>query len=196
MNYIERFRTSIMERTSGRVSTRAIVVNDGANYASKMRSSEGEMQALVARCLVNVASLANAPVHRKTSWFDCVAIFSRLLSRSPKARGMDRVKIAIIDDGVDASLEILDGKIASGKSFCTYPQSPDLTSPYFISTSRHGTYMAAVICRICPNASLYVAKLDQRSDDGSEKQQVTARSATTVRFRPLYTANAAQGYSS
>ncbi|KAK3356686.1 hypothetical protein B0T25DRAFT_603209 [Lasiosphaeria hispida] len=59
------------------------------------------------------------------------------------------VKIAIIDDGVDASLDIFKGKIAGGKSFCPNPTSADLTNAYYAPEGKHGTMMANLICRIC-----------------------------------------------
>lgn len=88
------------------------------------------------------------------------------------------VKIAVIDDGVDASLYSLAGKIPSGKSFCPYPNSTDLMSAYFAPTGKHGICMASLISHLCPNVRLYVARLEEhRKVKGDGSRQITARSA-------------------
>lgn len=108
--------------------------------------------------------------------------FSQLLCTTPGARHIGPVKIAIIDDGVDASLISLDGKIAIGKSFCPYANSTDLMSPYYIPSGNHGTCMATLIGKVCPEVSLYLARLDERTTVGSSHRQVTAKSAADVCF--------------
>jgi hypothetical protein len=99
------------------------------------------------------------------------------------------VKIAVIDDGVDASLDSLTGKIAAGKSFCPYPNSTDLMSAYFAPTGKHGTCMASLISQLCPNVRLYVARLEEhRKLDGDGRRQITAKSAAEV-STPTYCLN-------
>jgi hypothetical protein len=91
------------------------------------------------------------------------------------------VKIAIIDDGVDASLASLNGKIAGGKSFCRHPNSDDLMSAYFAPSGMHGTWMATMITRLCPHVSLYIARLEEYpSIQGDGRRQITAESAAEV----------------
>ncbi|KAK6330871.1 hypothetical protein TWF718_003068 [Orbilia javanica] len=100
----------------------------------------------------------------------------QLLPEDPKKD----IKIAVIDDGVDASLESVKGKIASGNSFCPYPNSNDLISSYFVpSSTSHGTIMADLICRICPRVKLYVARLDEGYALHG-KRQITAKSAAAA----------------
>lgn len=104
--------------------------------------------------------------------------FARFLRRAPRAKEEDMaIKIAIIDDGVDGSLLSLDNKIVAGKSFCPYANSTDLMSPYYVSSGNHGTCMATLICKLCPEVKLYVARLDERPGVGSSQRQITARSA-------------------
>jgi hypothetical protein len=110
--------------------------------------------------------------------------FARLLSSAQRVQEVGPVKIALIDDGVDASLEILDGKIAAGISFRSYANSGDLVSAYYISSSNHGTHMATVICRLCPSVSLYVAKLDERGPMEGGLPNITVDSAAKVGFCP------------
>ena len=116
--------------------------------------------------------------NREISWIDCLMNFSRLLSTAPKPRNAGPVKIAIIDSGVDASLAALQGRIAAGRSFARYNKSTSFMQPYFISSNGHGTYMAMVICNICPEASLYIARLDEESGEGGER--ISIRSAADV----------------
>lgn len=97
---------------------------------------------------------------------------------------MRPVRIAIIDDGVDASLAILDGKIAIGKSFCPYANSSDLMNSYFVPAGNHGTCMAALVCKICPKVDLYVARLEERTMARSDHRQITAKSAADVGLMP------------
>ncbi|KAH6876438.1 peptidase S8/S53 domain-containing protein [Thelonectria olida] len=80
-------------------------------------------------------------------------------------------------DGADASRISLDGKITVGKSFSPYANSNDLMSPYFTSSSNHGTCMAMLICRLCPMVQLSVARLDQRQTMGSNQRHITSKSA-------------------
>ena len=91
------------------------------------------------------------------------------------------VKIAIIDDGVDVSHLSLDGTIATGKSFCPYAHSTDLMNSYYVPSGNHGTCMATLIRKICPEISFYVARLDERHVPGSGQRQITAKSAADVR---------------
>ena len=118
--------------------------------------------------------------HSENQWLDCVSRFAKLLENVPTSQTGRPVKIAIIDDGVDASMMSLDGKIATGKSFSPYANSTDLISPYFVSSSNHGTCMAMLITRLCPMVQLYVARLDQRRSSGTNSLHMTPKSAAEV----------------
>ncbi|ORY72160.1 peptidase S8/S53 domain-containing protein [Pseudomassariella vexata] len=89
---------------------------------------------------------------------------------------LPRVKIALIDDGVDASHSDLSRIIKEGITYCTSMQNNRyVPSSFYASATGHGTLMAALICDMCPNAELYVAKLnDQNSNNGFS---FTAKSA-------------------
>ncbi|KAF3912211.1 hypothetical protein ABW21_db0209351 [Orbilia brochopaga] len=89
------------------------------------------------------------------------------------------VKIAVLDNGIDAALPIFHGKIAAGTSFAPYPYSRDLINAYFAPSDDHGTIMASLICTVCPRVQLYVARLDEGSSvDG--RRQITAKSAAAA----------------
>lgn len=74
-----------------------------------------------------------------------------------------RVKIAIIDDGLDSSLYIIDRthcRVVAGQSFCT--SYSGYTSNYYVPSGNHGTQVASIICQICPEVDLYIARLDEQ----------------------------------
>jgi hypothetical protein len=101
--------------------------------------------------------------------------------RNIKTEKVAPVKIAIIDDGIDATLDSLQGKIAGGTSFCPYPNSTDLMNAYFVPSGRHGTLMASLICQICPDPRLYIARLEERPAVDGNDRRITAKSAAKVK---------------
>lgn len=102
------------------------------------------------------------------------------MSTIPHEKKASPVKIALIDDGVDVSLLSLDGTITTGKSFCPYAYSTDLMNSYYVPSGNHGTFMALLIRKLCPEISFYVARLDERQVPGSGQRQLTAKSAAEV----------------
>lgn len=80
-----------------------------------------------------------------------------------------RVKIAIIDDGLDPSLYIIDGKhsrVVAGQSFCTYS---GYTKNYYVPSGNHGTQLASLICQICPEVDLCIARLAEQDTRGGNR---------------------------
>jgi hypothetical protein len=92
------------------------------------------------------------------------------------------VRVAIIDDGVDINEQSVQSKIIGGRSFCHRDEEQNLNQPYYVSSGGHGTAMASLICRICPNVQLYVLKLNEHYVEPG-KRQITAKSAARVRPR-------------
>lgn len=87
------------------------------------------------------------------------------------------VKIAVIDDGMEPDLSIVDGtyaKIFAGRSFCTPIQ--DSRSAYYLPLSSYGTRVASIICQICPKVDLCIARLDEQNLHAG-KRTITASSA-------------------
>jgi hypothetical protein len=119
-------------------------------------------------------------IARTNQWIDSTRDFATFIHNIPNSV-TTLVKVAVIDNGVDAALEILDGKIASGMSFCPYPNSSYLMNPYYLTSESlgHGSVVSALICQMCPKARLYVARLDERSSSGSNRE-ITAESAANV----------------
>ncbi|KAJ3578865.1 hypothetical protein NPX13_g1700 [Xylaria arbuscula] len=111
----------------------------------------------------------------KEPWLVCMENFAMLLKNYRKP-GCEESKVAIIDDGVDAAHGSLSRNIADGKSISK--GHGGLYSSYYKSTRGHGTIMATLIRKVCPDARLYVAKLNEkRTDNGLE---ITADSAVEV----------------
>ncbi|KAF4614364.1 hypothetical protein G7Y89_g15373 [Cudoniella acicularis] len=111
---------------------------------------------------------------QEVEWISHVTEFSKFMSRIPQEHreNIPPIRIAIIDDGLDASLEILHEQTAVGKSFCSYASSSDPTKPWYAPSGKHGTLMADLICQLCPSRRLYVARLDE-----SSSRQITTESA-------------------
>jgi len=101
-----------------------------------------------------------------------------------------RIKIALIDDGVDAEQQDLRSIVKGG-----WPTEEPTSSgtPFYQSTEGHGTTMARLIAIACPHVDLYVAKLkslnkvvsrDDRwrlaADDSSDVWTSTADEAAKV----------------
>ncbi|KAH8684970.1 hypothetical protein BGZ61DRAFT_548742 [Ilyonectria robusta] len=80
-------------------------------------------------------------------------------------------------DQFEREIDRLDGKIAVGKSFSSNANSGNLMNPWFISSSNRGTYMAMLICRVCPMVQLYVARLHEQQTAESYQGHMTAKSA-------------------
>lgn len=92
------------------------------------------------------------------------------------------VTVALIDDGYDISEPGLNSKIVGGRSFCRHNFRNNHAS-YFVTSGGHGTVMANQICRVCPNAELFMLRLDEYVG-AQGKRQITAESAAQVRPLP------------
>ncbi|KAF4457029.1 intracellular serine protease [Fusarium austroafricanum] len=72
---------------------------------------------------------------------------------------LEPVEVALIDDGADITrgdLGDIKGEKFPGKSFCYYQDgSTWRVSPYWDSSSGHGTLMARLIHKICPSAIIH-----------------------------------------
>ncbi|EWC43894.1 hypothetical protein DRE_01246 [Drechslerella stenobrocha 248] len=121
---------------------------------------------------------------RSHAWVETLEYFAEnFILRLPDPIPLDLygppVKIAVLDNGIDAALSIFNGKIAAGTSFAPYLHSRDLINAYFAPSDDHGTIMASLICQVCPRVQLYVARLEEGSSvDG--RRQITAKSAAAA----------------
>ena len=114
---------------------------------------------------------------KRNRWIESIESFVRKniqepLVNNPAALSSGReVKIALIDDGVDAFSEELKGIIFSPG----WPrQKPtDNVHPFYRSATGHGTAMATLIKTACPKIRLYVAKLNQSSHWTATQQDRT-----------------------
>ncbi|KAK1240300.1 hypothetical protein MKX08_007742 [Trichoderma sp. CBMAI-0020] len=113
----------------------------------------------------------NIITHQEISWISELERFAVFLASEKSIRARNApIKIAIIDDGIDASLDIFKKKIAAGRSFCPL-------STYYVPSGHHGTMMGDLICRICASVQLYVARLDESTNRNDMSRQITVQSA-------------------
>jgi hypothetical protein len=90
------------------------------------------------------------------------------------------VVVALLDDGVDLPHYDSSEHAFQGESFHTY-ESGGKVWPWWNSAAGHGTLMARLIHRICPNALIYVIKLETQTAEGdSSKIHVVPESAIKV----------------
>ena len=90
------------------------------------------------------------------------------------------VRICLIDDGVDFD-DRVGVRMEPGRAFGTESSNdlPGMTVPYYHSATKHGTLMARMILRVCPNARIVPYRLDTRlGADGL--MHPTAKSAADV----------------
>jgi len=94
-----------------------------------------------------------------------------------------KIKVAIIDDGVLGFSKEICERISDGVSYCKNPGREDYSKHYYFASGGHGTDMAHLICKVCPSASLYIARLDEGlALDG--KRQISGDSVVKVRHHP------------
>ncbi|RSL53148.1 hypothetical protein CEP54_010537 [Fusarium duplospermum] len=164
----------------------SIVGNNGKSVKSNT-DNEDDKKAEVEKC----AFLPNLhPYHLSTQsmqtdhsrfrqeWIKCMERFADFI-RAYRADIEDsesppRIKVALIDDGVDGLNGELSSVIAAGQTFSERTNHD--YNPYFKSTRGHGTIMAMLIRKICPNLQLYVAKLNEQRT-GRNTMSITAESA-------------------
>jgi hypothetical protein len=97
-----------------------------------------------------------------------------------RAMPQHHIKIAIIDDGIDSSLDIFGSefaRISRGQSFTR--ASTNLKKSYYVSSGNHGTQLASLICSICPSTLLYIAKHEEQAT-GRGNSQINLDSVAKV----------------
>lgn len=92
------------------------------------------------------------------------------------------VRVALIDDGVDITNKNITDQIYNGWTCDTGYEGNGLEGipkPYTSSETEHGTFMASIICRVCPKAKIFVFRLNVTSPPG-DRAHFTAKSAAEV----------------
>lgn len=122
-------------------------------------------------------------------WFKYVEEFVAMIPPRERLDGYDlknkhlrRVRVALIDDGVDLfskGMRSLESRILGleGRSF---DETPDGPNPVFSSVSGHGTFMAKSILRICPFADIIPYRLKTVPDATANQRLPDASSAAKV----------------
>jgi subtilisin family serine protease len=107
---------------------------------------------------------------------------NQIPSKYEEAAGFPEVKIAVLDDGIDALHKRFEGSIAGGISFCEWRREgveTDGMKSHCFSSTGHGTEMADRIRQVFPKAKLYIARLDVKSGE-KRTPEITAKSAVKV----------------
>ncbi|KAG0131236.1 hypothetical protein HOY82DRAFT_560245 [Tuber indicum] len=80
-----------------------------------------------------------------------------------------KIRVALIDNGVDGSYSRLGQIIKLGTSHCSHPHRHGQLNNYCTPSKSHGTQMASLISQICPKIELYVARiLDMEAEDSRQ----------------------------
>ncbi|KAJ4244398.1 hypothetical protein NW762_014526 [Fusarium torreyae] len=144
------------------------------------------------RMLVRGQSVDNLPERQERPvdphrWMQSMGNFAEQFRQLSSLRekitdpSLEPVEVALIDDGADITrgdLGNIKGEKFPGKSFCYYQEgSTWRVSPYWDSSSGHGTLMARLIHKICPSAIIHVIKLQTFAVENSHKLQINPDSA-------------------
>ncbi|KAL6808591.1 hypothetical protein V8C40DRAFT_259444 [Trichoderma camerunense] len=122
-------------------------------------------------------------------WFEKSSRFRLLISYiNDRITKVPPVKIAIIDNGIDASLDAFDGKINAGISFCPVTWTGNtgnaLYHPYYITSKslNHGSLVAMLVCAMCPKVKLYICRLDETTTPMGSRFITTESAAEAVEW--------------
>ena len=116
---------------------------------------------------------------RRHQWLKCMDEFADFIRNlEPFGASYQPVNVALIDDGVDMKEKSLYDKLLRGKSFRSSDDEQDRSDSHYVKSGGHGTAMASLICRVCPNAKIMPLKLDEGK--GKSKRQIIAESAAEV----------------
>ncbi|KAI2464187.1 hypothetical protein F4781DRAFT_425759 [Annulohypoxylon bovei var. microspora] len=155
--------------------------------AFKERIENGVIKVYETRLMGDITgSMANGTnathdPHERDKWVDSMEQFADFLQAAerniePPLTLKHPVTVAIIDDGVDINNQSIQSRIIGGWSFCHRDKDQNLNQSYYVSGDGHGTAMAGLICKVCPNVSLYILRLDEYVIE-TGKRHITAKSA-------------------
>ncbi|CAK7209195.1 hypothetical protein SEUCBS140593_000413 [Sporothrix eucalyptigena] len=113
----------------------------------------------------------------ESKWMRTMKDYAQFLKSVKPDNKVSPVKIAIIDDGIDTSLDDFTDKIQVGESFFQLSELFGRRGSYYVPTGKHGTLMAQSICSVCPMVKLYIAQLEVLPGQNGQRS-FTAESAT------------------
>ena len=93
--------------------------------------------------------------HHADSWFNILRERVHPLMQRREREGDTKVKIAVLDTGIDASHPTLANYQFNDKNCRDWTNSSKGTE----DTIGHGTHVAATILKVAPNAELYIGKV-------------------------------------
>jgi hypothetical protein len=149
----------------------------------QIKVKDGRIQTEAARNDENGTDSAKNP-YEQHKWVATMEEFAEFLQNAENAAEPQLelplpVKVALIDDGVDFDDPVIQSKVYGGRSFCR-DEEKNLNQPYYVSGGGNGTAMASYVCKVCPNARLYVLRLDEKPSTEPGRRNITAESAAKV----------------
>lgn len=111
-------------------------------------------------------------------WMRTLSTFTTRLLNLGKVPRKEKIKVAILDDGVDPEFKGLGPLLAN----TGWPSErlDDEGPPFYYSTKGHGSEMAWLISYACPFVELCVAKIDTPQDDSLPHPTYSVKQAATV----------------
>ena len=96
------------------------------------------------------------------------------------------VKVALLDDGVDPTYDHIGANLYHFGWPLADPKGPgEGPQSFYVSTSQHGSKMAAIIRKVCPFVAIYVAKLGVRSGRELARRTFSLEQVTKVEIISL-----------
>lgn len=87
--------------------------------------------------------------------------FGKYLAEANRDLNIAPVKIAIIDDGINPTLNIFNDRVKRGESFHQLSENYNgRRGSFYVPSGPHGTLMAQLVCKVCPMVQLYIAQLE------------------------------------
>lgn len=135
----------------------------------------------------------------RNCWLDTMgawASYTLAFSPAPLPRTRQKPVVAILDDGVDVMQDDIKDRLIGGQSFKGTPGGQRY-SGYQAGPGSHGTIMASLVLRMCPQATILPIRLDtRRSAKRGGAPCFTIRSAAQVSIlgnsMKIYLANSYQ----
>lgn len=110
------------------------------------------------------------------------ASYTLTFSPAPPPRTRQKPVVAILDDGVDVMRDDIKDRLIGGQSFKGTPGGQRY-SGYQAGPGSHGTIMASLVLKMCPQATVLPIRLDtRRSAKRGGAPCFTIKSAAEVRI--------------
>ncbi|EAQ89632.1 hypothetical protein CHGG_06251 [Chaetomium globosum CBS 148.51] len=174
------FQNDIITNTSGRVKEVKIIPRINGLIASQNAEEQGDPTSSSTGGQVTVAQ-------RQHVWVSTMDEFRKsMVSVHNTLRGLQlnmepyRIKVALIDDGLELSQLLTYNGIVEAIGQSYYPPSGRTENPWHRSTEGHGTIMANMIARVNPWVSLHVMRVHNKRLQNGERTVLADSAAKAI----------------